>query len=769
MNDSLSSNRKRSASPGRESERQQRPRQDGGADKTAVAQECHCTPKTWWQGWTRDDVQTFVCCYQKEMQGVKEANPGLDRDALFNLQNQELMRLVKRDVVGHYKKLMMSKVKKQKPKEEKVRKKSEAPHPTTTGQQMTKTQQAARQLTPSGMETQLPLSPESSSNCSYKETDCSDSPDSPVTLTDEQQAIFDKVKEGQSLMFTGPAGTGKSMLIKEIKKWCSRNKINCALTAPTGLAAMNINGQTIYRWAGLGLMKNNLLDSLQNLTKNRMAIYNWYETDLLIIDEASQISASTFDKIDTIARHIRADRSKFAEGGSWAKNFAPQGYKENNAPCGKDLMDVPFGGMQVVCVGDFFQIAPICDRVKQPEGNSSKQVADTNKNKNKKRVKGPDYIFKSAAFQELFEYNKFCLTVSKRQEQGSEFSNMLEALRKYSGDRADGAIIKKYFDQFVGSHDGKEAVYLTGTNKKVSAINADNLDRLAGPEVAFIAYDYRNKKYGKSEIDALFKKKIRAEDVIMLKPGAQIIFLKNNPHLGLVNGHLGRVAFLMAMSLYQKYHYDFDVLYPLYNYFRGTNIDIKTLDNEPPKDIEKVIGITFQHPWCYYRDALVAIDGSYKTEAHAQKQNYDGMTIIPANPSLNTCLEVVIKVGDNQGPQSNKFFLVSTNEFEELDYSKPNSSKRKFEIAAERKYPVICRRTQLPLSLSWALTIHKAQGQTLRRTMVDMESIDSGQTYVALSRVRAPEDLRLVSFKLPLKLTDVSVHEFDKTLKNVLE
>lgn len=122
MNDSLSSNRKRSASPGRESERQQRPRQDGGADKTAVAQECHCTPKTWWQGWTRDDVQTFVCCYQKEMQGVKEANPGLDRDALFNLQNQELMRLVKRDVVGHYKKLMMSKVKKQKPKEEKVRK-----------------------------------------------------------------------------------------------------------------------------------------------------------------------------------------------------------------------------------------------------------------------------------------------------------------------------------------------------------------------------------------------------------------------------------------------------------------------------------------------------------------------------------------------------------------------------------------------------------------------------------------------------------------------
>ncbi|KAG5369953.1 ATP-dependent DNA helicase PIF1 [Yarrowia sp. E02] len=276
-----------------------------------------------------------------------------------------------------------------------------------------------------------------------------------VTLTDEQQAIFKKVKDRQSLIFTGQAGTGKSVLIQEIARWCNKEGIKCAVTAPTGLASVNIKGQTLYKWAGLGLMKATASECISRLKKKK-ASYNWYATDLLIIDEASQVPGSMFDKMDTIARHVRAERSKFAEGGSWAHDYSPQGHEEDNYPPGKDLKEVPFGGMQVVCVGDFFQIAPIEDAPMKPKVNPPSKkgkkwgavTTDQDDGKGKNQAHEPDYLFKSKVFQELYEYNKFRLTIAQRQERGSEFSNMLDSLRRYNGAPNDSVTLKEYFSQY---------------------------------------------------------------------------------------------------------------------------------------------------------------------------------------------------------------------------------------------------------------------------------------------------------------------------------
>lgn len=792
MNGSPESSRKRSSSSSQASQRQTRPRQDEEADETADS-----PAYNWWQEWTRDEVKTFVYCYTKELQAVKDANPGLDREAVSVLQNQELKRLVKHDMVNHYKKLKEHKQQKQKQKKELKSSQPTATQVTTSQQATTSRQATSRQETTSQhLVTNGKTEPKALTGpvenrvdrISYNDykTDNSGSLNSSITLTDEQQAILDRIKDGQSLMFTGRAGTGKSLLIEEIAKWCRRNGVNCSVTATTGLAAMNIKGETIHRWSGLGFMKSSVSHCLAKLNKedgkkvgNKGGKFNWCNTDLLIIDEASQLSASAFDKMDAIARHIRAERSEFEQGGSWARNYSPKGLhedpRERNALKGRDLKDVPFGGMQVVCVGDFFQIPPIPDD--NPPKNIEEGAKSWGKKQNafvkgeKKQPKEPDFLFKSKAFQELYEHNKFCLTVAQRQEDGSDFSNMLESLRRFRGEKETAGALQSYFAQFVGTHDeDKEAVNLCGTNDEVSRINVENLKRLDGPEVCFIAFDYRNADYLDSEINNDLKKNVRAEAVIRLKPGAQIMFLKNNRELGLVNGHLGRVAFLLTEKLHREFKDDYRVLHPLYQYFRGTGVRMESLNKECPKDIEAVTGTHFTRPWSYYQQALMAIDSCYRTKAQAQLESYNTgnsrTNTIPADYNLNTSLEVIIKVGANQGTQSNEFHLVDCREFEKLDYTKPIVPE---DLGAERTYPTIYRRTQLPLALSWALTVHKSQGQTLRRTMVNMRRLDGGQAYVALSRVRSPEDLRLVAFELPVKLTPLSVHEFDKTMKSVLE
>lgn len=729
---------------------------------------------------------------------MKDAHPGLDREATALLQNQELKRLVKHDMVNHYKKLKEHKQQKQKLKKE-LKLSQPTAKPVTTSQQATTSPQAttSRQTT-TPQHTNGKTEPKALTGpvenrvdrirYNNYNTDNSGSPNSSITLTDEQQAILDKVKDGQSLMFTGRAGTGKSLLIEEIANWCRRNGVNCSVTATTGLAAMNIKGETIHRWSGLGYMKSSVAYCLAQLDKeedgkkkigSKGGKFNWCNTDLLIIDEASQLSASAFDKMDAIARHIRAERSEFEQGGRWARNYSPKGLNEDpreiNAPKGRDLKEVPFGGMQVVCVGDFFQIPPI------PDDDPPKNIKEGSKSWAKKQdafVKGekkapkePDFLFKSKAFRELYEHNKFCLTVAQRQEDGSDFSNMLDSLRKFRGDKETAGALQSYFAQFVGNHDeDKEAVNLCGTNNEVSRINVENLKRLDGPEVCFIAFDYRNSDYLDSEINIDLKKNVRAEAVIRLKPGAQIMFLKNNRELRLVNGHLGRVAFLLTEKLHQEYNADYHVLLPLYQYFRGTGVRMESLNKECPKDIEAVTGTHFTRSWNYYQQALKAIDSCYRTKAQAQLESYNSgnsrTNKIPANPLLNTPLKVIIRVGANQGMQNNQFHLVDCCDFEKLDYTRPRVDE---DLGAAMTYPTIYRRTQLPLALSWALTVHKSQGQTLRRTMVNMRRLDGGQAYVALSRVRSPDDLRLVAFELPVKLTPLSVHEFDKTMKGVLE
>jgi len=156
-----------------------------------------------------------------------------------------------------------------------------------------------------------------------------------VFLSEEQRSVLNLVSEKRkSIFFTGSAGTGKSVLLREIIK-VVRDKYKhesdkVAVTASTGLAACNIGGVTLHSFSGIGLGKEAVPELVRKIKRNQKAKNRWMRTKVLIVDEISMVDGDLFDKLESIARSIR-----------------------NNGR--------PFGGIQLVITGDFFQLPPVPD------------------------------------------------------------------------------------------------------------------------------------------------------------------------------------------------------------------------------------------------------------------------------------------------------------------------------------------------------------------------------------------------------------------------
>ena len=156
-----------------------------------------------------------------------------------------------------------------------------------------------------------------------------------VFLSDEQKSVLELVSAGgKSVFFTGSAGTGKSVLLREIinilRVKYKREPDRVAVTASTGLAACNVGGVTLHSFAGIGLGKEAVPELVKKIKRSQKAKARWLRTKVLIIDEISMVDGDLFDKLESIARAIR-----------------------NNGR--------PFGGIQLVITGDFFQLPPVPD------------------------------------------------------------------------------------------------------------------------------------------------------------------------------------------------------------------------------------------------------------------------------------------------------------------------------------------------------------------------------------------------------------------------
>ena len=156
-----------------------------------------------------------------------------------------------------------------------------------------------------------------------------------VFLSDEQQSVLNLVAEQKkSVFFTGSAGTGKSVLLREtikvLRAKYKKEPDRVAVTASTGLAACNVGGVTLHSFAGIGLGKEAVPELVKKIKRNSKAKMRWMRTKVLIVDEISMVDGDLFDKLEAIARAIR-----------------------NNGR--------PFGGIQLVITGDFFQLPPVPD------------------------------------------------------------------------------------------------------------------------------------------------------------------------------------------------------------------------------------------------------------------------------------------------------------------------------------------------------------------------------------------------------------------------
>lgn len=154
-----------------------------------------------------------------------------------------------------------------------------------------------------------------------------------VQLTDEQKYVIKLAKERKNLFFTGSGGTGKSFLINVLKK-CFQNDA-CFVTASTGVAASLIGGITLHAFAGFTVESNVAGDLneqnrkiLDKVVNSREKLNNWKKCQQLIIDEISMIDGQFFDTLDFVARSIKNS-------------------------------DEPFGGIQIILSGDFFQLPPV--------------------------------------------------------------------------------------------------------------------------------------------------------------------------------------------------------------------------------------------------------------------------------------------------------------------------------------------------------------------------------------------------------------------------
>ncbi|MBC9944811.1 AAA family ATPase [Leucobacter sp. cx-328] len=296
-------------------------------------------------------------------------------------------------------------------------------------------------------------------------------------LSSEQLSVYEKIEHTREHIFvTGRAGTGKSTILNHLSY--NTSKI-IAVCAPTGVAALNVGGQTIHSLLRLptGVIADHDLDQPSELKKMLASI------DTLVIDEISMVSADLMDAID---RALRLARGKKHD---------------------------PFGGAQIIMFGDPFQLPPVPPR----DPHERAYFDDTYRS----------LWFFDAKVWEAVPLSVIELSEVHRQRDDS-FKRILGAVRHGIVDENQANALNK-----AGARPApRDVITLASTNATVNRINAERLAEIGGSALRAVA-----------EVTGEFKENLfPADEVLELKPGAQVMFLRNDPDGRWVNGTIGTVS-----------------------------------------------------------------------------------------------------------------------------------------------------------------------------------------------------------------------------------
>jgi ATP-dependent DNA helicase PIF1 len=339
-----------------------------------------------------------------------------------------------------------------------------------------------------------------------------------MELSREQQIAFDKYVEGHNIFITGPGGVGKSALIKKIYEHAIRRSKNINVTAMTGCAAvlLNCKAKTLHSWAGIGLANSSIEQLLKKIMKNKISKMTWKNTDILVIDEISMLSLKLFETLNQIGKNIRNNQK-------------------------------PFGGIQLIFSGDFYQLPPI--------GN--KDEPDTIK-----------FCFESNDWNSVFHRNcQIQLTKIYRQTD-ENYRNILNQIREGKIKRKTNDLLLEYVGRDLSANKNLivEPTKLYPTKNRVEYINNMRMElldtELREYELKYI-YDIEMSKTEKmsrtnltpsdikSELDYL-SSNLLCDNLIKVKIGSQVMCIINiqTEHGGLeiCNGSQGIVTGFCEMT-----------------------------------------------------------------------------------------------------------------------------------------------------------------------------------------------------------------------------
>lgn len=342
---------------------------------------------------------------------------------------------------------------------------------------------------------------------------------------------------GANLFLTGKAGTGKTTFLKNLRKHTSKRMV---VLAPTGIAAINAEGVTIHSFFQLplspyipGTTFNHGENKYQKFNKVKRDILR--TLDLLVIDEISMVRADLLDAVDSVMRSYR-DYGK------------------------------PFGGVQLLLIGDLQQLSPV---IKDNEWELLKSVYDT------------PYFFSSKALAQASYHTVELKTVYRQQD--VSFISLLNKIREKKADETTLAELnKRYIPGFTPSKDSNY-IRLTTHNYQAQAVNDHELAQLQSEEHTYTA-----------EVEGVFPEtSYPADKQLVLKQGAQVMFIKNDLEKRFFNGMIGEVVSLDSNSIVVKSKESGEA----FSLEKAEWANCKyTIDNETKEIKETVEGVFRQYP-----------------------------------------------------------------------------------------------------------------------------------------------------------------------------